>query len=367
MQQQRQERRQHGQRQAGDQPVRHALRHHLHLERQRHQRQRLERAILVIGEKQALERQSAASSAVTHDDARRRSAATIRAPARRRTETESRSSTKNADHHGRVAALAQARRRSRAHQKRSRNASRRSISASAPHRRSGRSPRARDRTASASATVGVGRDRDPPPGAAMRARSPHGDRRPPRRRGRSGGSSSSQSGAWLATSRASARRRRWPADRKRHGVAAAPVRPKCAERFGRRRRAPAHSRPEGQGLARGQGRLQRVGMADEMQRARCAAGSSAIGAAVPGKRPGFGAPRPAMRRSRLDLPLPLGPVRISASPSFRAKSSPANTSRSPRRQARPRPVNPAGAESGDRGWGMKDGHEDAAGSCHGLA
>src|SRR2546421_5256401 len=46
-------------------------------------------------------------------------------------------------------------------------------------------------------------------------------------------------------------------------------------------------------------------------------------------------------RSRLDLPLPLGPVRISAPPAGRRKSSPRNTSRSPGWQARSSPARSA--------------------------
>src|SRR5207302_3874559 len=48
-------------------------------------------------------------------------------------------------------------------------------------------------------------------------------------------------------------------------------------------------------------------------------------------------------RSRLDLPLPFGPLRISAPPAGRRKSSPWNTSRSPRRQARFSPARSAAA------------------------
>src|SRR5687768_9937713 len=52
--------------------------------------------------------------------------------------------------------------------------------------------------------------------------------------------------------------------------------------------------------------------------------------------PAAGRPSPARRRRRLDLPLPLGPVRRSASPALSASETPLNTSRSPRRQARSR-------------------------------
>src|SRR3546814_11323065 len=44
-----------------------------------------------------------------------------------------------------------------------------------------------------------------------------------------------------------------------------------------------------------------------------------------------------MRRSRLDLPEPLGPVSTSAPLGGRTKSSPAKTSRPPRRHCRERP------------------------------
>jgi hypothetical protein len=44
-----------------------------------------------------------------------------------------------------------------------------------------------------------------------------------------------------------------------------------------------------------------------------------------------------MRRSRLDLPVPLGPVKTSAPPAATAKLSSAKTQRSPRMQVRSRP------------------------------
>ena len=49
-------------------------------------------------------------------------------------------------------------------------------------------------------------------------------------------------------------------------------------------------------------------------------------------RPASGVSKVASRRKRLDLPLPLLPVSNSAPPAFREKSSPAKTSRPPRRQ-----------------------------------
>src|SRR5205085_9818010 len=61
------------------------------------------------------------------------------------------------------------------------------------------------------------------------------------------------------------------------------------------------------------------------------------------RRPAAGASRVASMRSRLDLPLPLGPLRISAPPAGRRQFSPSNTSRSPRRQARPSPARSAAA------------------------
>src|SRR5579862_8414776 len=46
-----------------------------------------------------------------------------------------------------------------------------------------------------------------------------------------------------------------------------------------------------------------------------------------------------MTRRRLDLPLPLGPVSTKAPPAGSVKLSRRKTSRSPRRQARSRPLN----------------------------
>src|SRR5438105_15613508 len=59
------------------------------------------------------------------------------------------------------------------------------------------------------------------------------------------------------------------------------------------------------------------------------------------RRPAVGRSSVATSRSRLDLPLPLGPVNTSAPPAGRRQSSPANTSRSPRRQARFSPTSSA--------------------------
>src|ERR1700730_13706218 len=69
--------------------------------------------------------------------------------------------------------------------------------------------------------------------------------------------------------------------------------------------------------------------------------------------------RPAISRSKLDLPLPFAPVSTSAPPVGTAKPSRAKTSRSPRRQASSVPVK----DEGDAGWegaGMP-GRDDATG------
>src|SRR3546814_8923356 len=58
------------------------------------------------------------------------------------------------------------------------------------------------------------------------------------------------------------------------------------------------------------------------------------GAPVQSSVPAKAGTRPATRRSRLDLPLPFGPVSTNASPASSRKDRPAKTSRPPRRQAR---------------------------------
>src|SRR3546814_11973141 len=58
-----------------------------------------------------------------------------------------------------------------------------------------------------------------------------------------------------------------------------------------------------------------------------------------------------MRRSRLDLPEPLGPVSTSAPLGGRTKSSPAKTSRPPRRHCRERPSKSAMKRNASSGKG----------------
>src|SRR6185312_10875007 len=97
------------------------------------------------------------------------------------------------------------------------------------------------------------------------------------------------------------------------------------------------------------------------RRARCAAGSRRTEAPSQPSTPASGGVRPAISRSRLDLPLPLGPVKASAPPGGTVKASPAKTSRSPRRQARPRPAKPRAGRLGDGEGGMPAGWERGAG------
>ncbi|CCC96358.1 protein of unknown function [Azospirillum baldaniorum] len=73
-------------------------------------------------------------------------------------------------------------------------------------------------------------------------------------------------------------------------------------------------------------------------RPRWASGSSVTGTPSQESWPRIGLSSPAMTRSRLDLPLPLGPSRNSASPGAIRKSSPVKTSRSPRRQVSAEPA-----------------------------
>ena len=197
--------------------MRQAFRQHLRLERQRHQRQRLEAAVLVIGLEQALERQQRRQQRRHPDDARRRCAATARAPARRRTGNRITVSTKNASTVAASPPWRSASRRSRATRRRN---------ALTPQLRVARERAAKSRERRAIAGVGererrVGRQRDPPAGLAVRGDRASEIARPHRRRGRSSGSSSSQSGGRARDEprqrqRAAAGRR----DRKRHGVSA---------------------------------------------------------------------------------------------------------------------------------------------------
>src|SRR5271168_1419771 len=62
--------------------------------------------------------------------------------------------------------------------------------------------------------------------------------------------------------------------------------------------------------------------------------SAATGAPPHNRRPSAGASKPPASRSKLDLPLPLAPVRTSAPPAGRQNETPANTSLAPRRHAR---------------------------------
>ena len=119
-----------------------------------------------------------------------------------------------------------------------------------------------------------------------------------RRRGALAGSSSSHSGAGAAISRASASRRRWPADSQRHGQSATRSRAKAARALDGRRRA-RQSRPRiaaqkarvSRGVMAG---FTRILMADIMQRARDARRDRAATGAPP-QRAGR---RPAQQRRR---------------------------------------------------------------------
>src|ERR1041385_6340852 len=74
------------------------------------------------------------------------------------------------------------------------------------------------------------------------------------------------------------------------------------------------------------------------------------------RRPAAGASSVAKRRSRLDLPLPFGPVSSNASPAAMRQSTPAKTNRSPRRQARFSPISSAVSEKGGNPSGLKKGN-----------
>src|SRR5947207_4543224 len=87
--------------------------------------------------------------------------------------------------------------------------------------------------------------------------------------------------------------------------------------------------------------------------ARYPAGSSSTGVPPQSRRPAAGASSVAKRRSRLDLPLPFGPISTKASPAPMRQSTPAKTSRSPRRQARFSPISSIVSGNGDNPSGLK--------------
>ena len=133
------------------------------------------------------------------------------------------------------------------------------------------------------------------------------------------GSSSSHIGAGDATSRASASRRRCPADSQRHGQSAMRVEPergraprRAAPRDAAHRAAPPRTHSVSRG---GQRRLDRVEMADIVEPGAmrlAVVGDRAAAPEQPARR--RRGQRRRQRRSRLDLPLPLAPVSTSAPP-----------------------------------------------------
>ena len=147
------------------------------------------------------------------------------------------------------------------------------------------------------------------------------------------GSSSSHSGRGAATSRASARRRRWPAESRRTSRSeqpasapasrpppARPRRPPPLQRAwnsssSRAVRAPASARPGGRP---GAGRRRAPRPASGRRRRR--------------SRPRSGGSSPATARSRLVLPAPLAPVSATASPAARRSGQSARTARRPPRR-----------------------------------
>ena len=113
----------------------------------------------------------------------------------------------------------------------------------------------------------VGRQRDPPARARDARRSRREDRAAASLSRPVIGSSSSQAAPALATSRARARRRRWPGrEQPARRSAAKAARRNCASAVRPAAAAAAHARPRTHSVsADGQDRLQRVGMADEVE------------------------------------------------------------------------------------------------------
>ena len=178
----------------------------------------------------------------------------------------------------------------------------------------------------------------PPPGSGRRR---PGARPSARRTGRAGrrraapaARPAATAGRGLAISRASASRRRWPAESLRTCRSSSRREP---QRAGRRRApslvAAGPARLEQQlvpgGAARASGRP--GGRSGAASRPRASSGSSGPPSPRNATSPARGRIRPAMARSRLVLPAPLRPVSadgLAGAPSSRSRSS--NSARSPR-------------------------------------
>ena len=158
------------------------------------------------------------------------------------------------------------------------------------------------------------------------------------------GSSSSHSAAGLATSRASARRRRCPAESSRHGQSASALQARTARAPRQHRAPPRIPGPEAQRLRHGQHRLHRIVMADEMQPRAMGGGVALSGSPSQARRPASGRLSPAISRSRLDLPLPLGPVSTSAPPGRQREIEPGEDQPLAAPAGEARPAKPRTAE-----------------------
>ena len=177
------------------------------------------------------------------------------------------------------------------------------------------------------------------------------------------GSSRSQSGAALAMSRASARRRRWPADSSRHGQSA---RPAEAEALERRRdiARPPHPGPEPEHLRGGQPRLERVLMADEMEARPMRARILGDRAAVPGEAARFGRRQPGHQPQQARLAAAIGAGEQQSLSGGNGEIEPGKD------QPLAAPAGEAASGKGRRrnaesdGGGMRSGRAKSAGSCH---
>ena len=133
------------------------------------------------------------------------------------------------------------------------------------------------------------------------------------------GSSSSQSGRRPASSRARLARRFWPEERKRAGVAASRSRSNQASAGPSAAGPPARPAAKAKFSSTESSGLSGSAWPRKCSRARCS-GASAEQLRPPQARlPALGRRKPASRRSRVDLPLPLGPRSTRASPGARAK------------------------------------------------
>src|SRR5580704_5124465 len=286
-----QEGRQDDQRQAGHNPVSRALGQRRELERPGRQQQQVERAVLVVGREQAIERQQRGEEGGAPQDTRgdARQQVGLGADAERKQHGRY---DEEGEHDGDIARTPPDKAQVTRNQ-----------SGEAAHACSSRELAVIPRSAWVAAIAR-------PPAARCFCRTT----RNAACAGASSafsGSSSSQIGAWLSTTLAKATRRRWPAD-------SAPRRRSATRRFSRTERSP----------------LRPSRWPSQASRPRQVSGSARTSAPCQRTVPASGRTSRASARRSVVLPLPLRPVSAKSSPAPKAKDRWSKTRRPPRRQAR---------------------------------